>query len=312
MYGKPYPALTPTSTYSIDLDTYAASWSAVPGGAEALANYKAKLPAIIAAIRSMYGEPFQNHHVVVVMVPDLENNTDFNEWGMSDVSGQYRPDLNLIMYSESAIDDPKTFIHEIVHSFNQGTIAADAYEEGLVESVAVRVTRAVGYDLPESHAFDTANRPDLSVVMGFFRTNDDARVTDDRYDAAAKFFGARYDADNNFYKTFRTNLKKSQYFSEILTNGSKKFVAERLIGASICGDLMFKPHYNILRPYVTDLQKVLSQSLPASLTSTLTTTDKQLHPFQNYLDNQVINIYPENKLYSDTSFNPTLDELRIH
>ena len=317
-YDKPYPALTPTGIYSVDLDTYAASWDAVAGGDETLKNYKAKLPAIIATIRSMYGEPFQNHHVVVVMVPDFENDPDFNEWGDINIGGQYRSDLNLIMYDQSVINEPTSFIHEIVHSFNQGTILADSYEEGLVQSVAMKVAASLQLAPESTSFFPTANRPDLSSTMGFFRTNDDGRVSNDRYDAAATFFGGRYDAANNFYKTFRTHLKKSRYYSEILTNGSVKFVSERLIGASICADLMFKPHYNVLRPYVTDLQKVLSQSLPAAVTHNLSTsilgktTDQQLHPFQNYLDNQIINIYPENKLYSDTAFHPVRDTLRIY
>lgn len=309
-YGKDYPGLQPVSDYSVDLDTYAASWRQLPNSNRLLYDYKAKLPNIIGAIRTIYGEPFQKHQVVVVVVPDLEN-SQYNEWQLNDLTGQYRPDLNLILLSEQGANDPVAFIHETIHSFNHGTIISDAYEEGLVESAAIRIAQALQLPTGSQHAFDTDNRPDLSVAMGYFRTSDNSNTTDNRYDAAAKFFGALYDKDQNFYKTFRANLKSSTYFNEIIAD-SKKFGAERLIGASICGDLMYKPQYNVMRPYVADLQNVLLKSLPADVRASIKSSDMTLHPFQNFTTAQSINIYPENKLYNNLAFYPNADRVFVY
>lgn len=310
-YGKDYPGLQTVSAYSVDLDTYAASWKLIPNGDALLANYKAKLPSIISSIRTMYGEPFQNHQVTVVIVPNLQDNYEYNEWYTANMSGQYRPDLNLIMYSEWAASDPTAFIHEIIHSFNQGTIISDAYEEGLVESAAVRVTQSLQLPLRPQHAFDTDNRPDLSVLMGYFRTSDNSDTTNNRYDAAAKFFSSIYDKDHNFYKTFRTNLKNSLYFNDIIAD-SKKFVADRLIGGSICGYLMYEDKYDVFHPYLADIQKVLLKSLPTAISTSLTSSDMTLRPFQNYTPAQSININPENNLYNDLAFYPDTDQLRVY
>lgn len=327
-YGKDYPGLQTVSDYSVDLDTYADSWKQLPNGSQMLSDYKAKLPTIISLIRTMYGEPFQKHRIVVVVVPNFATDYQYNEWNTTNVGGQYRPDLNLIMYSSRVATDPVLFIHEIIHSFNQGTIAADAYEEGLVESAAIRVAQLAQYSIGMQHAVNTDNRPDLSVLMGFFRTNFDSNVVNNRYDSAASIFGSLYDQDHNFYKTFRENLKNSAYFNEIIPD-NKKFIAERLIGASLCGDLMFKPQYNVLRPYAADLQYVLYKSLPTTVRGTLFASDPmlrtlsmqnsaivpsdvKLHLFQNVTAAQSLNIYPENKLYNDLAYDPLLDKLTIY
>lgn len=309
---KPAQKIVKPAEYNVDLDTYAASWDQAPNGKELLASYRQKMPAIIQKMKEVYGQPFQNNKVVVVVVEDFVN-SQYNEFGAQEAGGQYRPDLNVIFLDTSIVDLEQYVIHELVHTFNKGTISVDAYEEGMVESTARIVSAALGYPAEAFPlAASTNGRYDLSNVMGYFRTMgyyDQYDLVHERYNTAAAFFYGIYNQDHNIYKDIRAKIQKNRFFVEQIAN-SVQF-NEKMIANSFCADLMFKPNENVLRAYVSDMQNILLKSLPTSIRSTIKSTDMNLHPFRNYADNPIINVFPDNKLYTDIGFDMANDKLRV-
>jgi len=257
LYGK---TLTQATTgYILDFDTFSASWAGAPGGEATRLKYKALSNQVITEIKNLVGDPFQPIKVTVVYDPYFEDFGDYrslNEYEAINASSEYRFDLNLLIYAIDEVDVQR-FTHEIVHSFNDGAVGIEAYEEGMAESVANLVTKKLW---PAEQAETAVNnkRPILANPAGLFRTINNNDLINNRYSAAADFFTKNYEKDPNFYKNFRKLVKENRYFAEISKN-STAFLRKMVIEGA-CSDLTSK-NKNTMDNYLADMKQIIVQSI---------------------------------------------------
>jgi hypothetical protein len=265
-----------TGSLAIDLDTYknAARVSAgvpyLPGwnnlkrsDKEDVFRYlKEKTPQILNEIITIYGPPYHPNKIYIIVFNDF-GSSRYNEWNfMEGISGQYIAYYNTILLT---IDDKSTkedilqsYIHEIVHTYNDGSLIISAWEEGLAEGVSQLIFNKIlninNTIVPSSHDPDFLAAP-FGVIYG----NSD--LTSTRYGQSALAMLDVNKADNQFIKRFRTNFKKFSGFNKALQN-PQLFYRDTIFW-SIC-DLLHKRATRIDN-YLNEMQNIFRDSLPATI-----------------------------------------------
>lgn len=319
LYGKAYSTVNPTqkiisqkatqitgrasrrtppvqmqASFILDFDTYGDSWKNFPTtngktGAQARDELKNLSPEIINQIKSVYGEPFKNNKITVVYdqyFEDFNNPNSLNEWKMGNSNAQYRNDLDLIIIGKTSANTLiPSFIHELVHGFNDGNLLVDNYEEGLAESVTkVAAEKMKVGSINQADWSTFFGRDILANPAGLIRTLNNGQIISDRYSAAAKMMYELYSKDNNFYKKYREKLKASPYYASIARNPNQYMAV--MITDSACGELTDRSDTNALVPFMRNMQKYLVDS-----GDNLTLSN-----------NPIFNINPESKLYIDSIY----------
>lgn len=247
--------------YSLDFDTYATSWKNAPGGEATRLKYKNLAPTVINEITQVMGEPFEKKKVTVVYDGYFKNpnfNDSLNEFQMISASSQYRYDLDMIIFNlaENEVD---TFVHEIVHSFDNHLVLIEAYEEGIAEGISAVVSKKIDPNISVNFSNTNTARSILFSPMGLFRTISNEDLIIDRYKASGKLFYDLLQTDVNIIKNFRNNIRAGQEYSLIKKDSSSYM--QRLILKTACAALTNQPN-NYLNNYSEELitQLALSQA----------------------------------------------------
>lgn len=293
------PSVTSTEpTIQLDFDTYGQSWESYTGGKEAGIEARQKLknlaPNALTEITKIYGAPFQSGTINVVYTPNLQNDVNLNPSGISDASGLFVPWDNVLILSDEV--EEQVFYHEMVHAFNHGTLPIDAYEEGLAESVSQILMTRVHAGTNNVLLSDGSRRFMLASSVGFFRTMPDGELVGNRYRAAADAFYNFYLIDPSFYKTYRANLQKNQYYAPLLDDSRQ--TVTKIIGDSMCALLSNRAGGDKLLKFVQEMENVLVSSLPSEYQAAIKRSNTA-NPFSSIKNHPILNIIPGRGVYTD-------------
>lgn len=272
-YGAPYPKTTGQSEFWVDMDTYAKSWQDL-GLEEGRQYAKNLLPRILAEADAIYGKPYKKNRVVAVLEDSFES-SQLNRSGTINTGAFSDDQLDAVYFSydqflmcEDKICDLETFIHEIMHAYNDGALPIQSFEEGMVEATAQLVYQKLfpEYSLP---TYTENDKQIIKTNFGFFRTQDDWYLTNSRYDAATQYFFDALKQDPNYIKNFRAKYAKSAYYLGKVTWAKKGPTLSKLsmsydphrftsylLGKSVCDELTgHLPEYRAYLAYVQNLLK---------------------------------------------------------
>ena len=264
-----------TGTLEIDLDTYKNASRVSPGddnlpgwnnltrsdGEEIFQYLKGKTPQIIKEITNIYGPPYHPNKIYIIVFNNF-NNSRYNEWkvfeGMSGQTITYYNTIFLTAGSGSKESILNTYIHEIVHTYNDGALPIAAWEEGLAEGVSLLVYNKI-LNVNNSISPSTYNPDFLAAPFGIIYGNRDFVST--RYNQSALAMLNVNQTDNQFIKRLRANFKNFAGFNNALGN-SQLFYRDTIFW-SVC-DLLHKRAIRIDN-YLKELENIFKNSLPATI-----------------------------------------------
>jgi len=294
-YGVPFPETENQSEFSVDFDTYATSWNdyitGKDDGKRILTNLKSIASQVVEEIKKIDGEPYNKIKVVIVYTPTIED--ELNNGGMTGVGAFYDPMNNLINYTGDMTSayDFNVFIHEIVHSFNDGALLIESLEEGFAVSIADLVAENLGYkDSTVLDRYRTKNifGSSMASAMGLTRTDKYHYFTNYIYNSTGLIYYDAYKEDNNFFKNYRLNISKEKDFKKILSDPEK--YTERLIIDTACAEMVRRTWENRIIKYTHRIENILARSLPEKISNKAKNT--------KYSHYSVLNINPVNKIYN--------------